>query len=222
MSVPGSVACGGRPHVRRPIPVCEGVGVPDAPALPGKLLAISDLHVGYPENRRFVADLWPRSPQDWLLVAGDVAEKPADIEWALGTLSRRFSTVIWTPGNHELWTVPSDPVQLRGVERYQYLVGLCRGLGVITPEDPYPVWRGAGGPAVVVPLFLLYDYTFLPPGQQPRPRRWPWRIGPVWFVPTKPCFTPTLTRPGMRGAAPGSRTPSSAWRTSTRNFRRFW
>ena len=164
MSVPGSVACGGRPPARRPVSVCDGVGVPDAPTLPGKLLAISDLHVGYRENRRFVADLWPRSPQDWLLVAGDVAEKPADIEWALGTLNRRFGTVIWTPGNHELWTVPSDPVQLRGVERYQYLVGLCRGLGVITPEDPYPVWRGAGGPAVIVPLFLLYDYTFLPPG----------------------------------------------------------
>ena len=164
MSVPGSVACGGRPPARRPVSVCDGVGVPDAPALPGKLLAISDLHVGYRENRRFVADLWPRSPQDWLLVAGDVAEKPADIEWALGTLSRRFGTVIWTPGNHELWTVPSDPVQLRGVERYHYLVGLCRGLGVITPEDPYPVWRGAGGPAVIVPLFLLYDYTVLPPG----------------------------------------------------------
>jgi predicted phosphodiesterase len=68
--------------------------VPDAPALPGKLLAISDLHVSYPENRRFVEGLRPSSPRDWLLVASDVAEKPADIEWALGTLSRRFGTVI--------------------------------------------------------------------------------------------------------------------------------
>ena len=41
---------------------------------------------------------------------------------------------------------------------------LCRELGVITPEDPYPVWTGAGGPAVIVPLFLLYDYTFRPDG----------------------------------------------------------
>lgn len=45
-----------------------------------------------------------------------------------------------------------------------YLVELCRGLGVVTPEDPYPVWEGDGGPAVVVPLFLLYDYTFRPDG----------------------------------------------------------
>ena len=41
---------------------------------------------------------------------------------------------------------------------------LCRGLGVVTPEDPYPVWEGAGGPAVIAPLFLLYDYTFRPDG----------------------------------------------------------
>jgi len=131
---------------------------------PGRLLAVSDLHVAFPENRKFIEELWPESAGDWLLVAGDVGEKSADIEWALSELSRRFDTVIWTPGNHELWTLPSDPVQLRGAERYRHLVALCRSLGVITPEDSYPVWRGPGGPAVIAPLFVLYDYTFLPPG----------------------------------------------------------
>jgi 3',5'-cyclic AMP phosphodiesterase CpdA len=42
----------------------------------------------------------------------------------------RFAKVIWTPGNHELWTPKGDPVQLRGEQRYQYLVELCRNLGV--------------------------------------------------------------------------------------------
>jgi 3',5'-cyclic AMP phosphodiesterase CpdA len=129
----------------------------------GKLLAVSDLHVGFPENRKFVMDLQP-SDRDWLLVGGDVGETAADIEWALSTLSKKFAKVVWSPGNHELWTLPSDPVQLRGVDRYQHLVVVCRRYGVITPEDPYPLWRGAGGPALIVPLFLLYDYTFLPPG----------------------------------------------------------
>jgi hypothetical protein len=53
---------------------------------------------------------------------------------------------------------------LRGGEHYQYLVRLCRRLGVVTPEDPYPVWDGEGGPVVIAPLFLLYDYSFLPSG----------------------------------------------------------
>jgi len=35
---------------------------------------------------------------------------------------------------------------------------------VVTPEDPYPVWDGPGGPVVVAPLFLLYDYSFRMPG----------------------------------------------------------
>jgi hypothetical protein len=52
-------------------------------------------------------------------------------------------------------------VQLRGEQRYQALVQLCQALGVDTPEDPYPVWRDA---VQIAPLFLLYDYTFRPPG----------------------------------------------------------
>lgn len=90
------------------------------------------------------------------------------MERALALLSERFAKVVWVPGNHELWTHPSDPVQLRGEARYLHLVDLCRSLGVITPEDPYPVWEGADGPVTVAPLFLLYDYTFRAPGATTR------------------------------------------------------
>jgi len=33
---------------------------------------------------------------------------------------------------------------------------------VLTPEDEYVVWEGEGGPHLLVPMFLLYDYTFRP------------------------------------------------------------
>ncbi|TDC78350.1 metallophosphoesterase [Micromonospora sp. KC606] len=130
----------------------------------GSLLAISDLHVGYRENRALVEALRPSSPGDWLIVAGDVADTVADVEWALGLLARRFEKVLWAPGNHELWTPQGDPVALRGQARYAHLVRCCRALGVVTPEDEYPVWRGPGGPALVAPLFLLYDYSWRPEG----------------------------------------------------------
>jgi 3',5'-cyclic AMP phosphodiesterase CpdA len=125
---------------------------------------VSDLHVSYAENRDIVADLHPSSDDDWLLVAGDVAEKVTDVEWALRLLSERFARVVWVPGNHELWTMPGDPCQLVGEERYQHLVGVCRELGVLTPEDPYPVWSGDVSAVTIAPLFLLYDYTFRPAG----------------------------------------------------------
>jgi len=127
-----------------------------------RLFALSDLHVGYPKNRAIIKSMPPGADGDWLLIAGDVGEKFADIEWALGVLSSRFAKVVWAPGNHELWTRRADPVQERGEERYRMLVSACRALGVVTPE--YPVWDGPDGSVTVVPLFLGYDYSFLPDG----------------------------------------------------------
>ncbi|MFI5621156.1 metallophosphoesterase family protein [Streptomyces sp. NPDC051567] len=140
---------------------------PATPA-PGTLFAISDLHVRHDENKKVVDGLWPDSEHDWLLLAGDVSESVEEFEWTLRLLRDRFARVVWAPGNHELWTTPGDPVQLRGEARYRHLVALCRTLGVTTPEDPYPVWEGAGGPAVVAPLFLLYDYSYRPAGARTR------------------------------------------------------
>jgi 3',5'-cyclic AMP phosphodiesterase CpdA len=134
---------------------------PDS-AVSARLLALSDLHVGFPENRSILEGLRPGSAGDWLIVAGDVGELFEDIEWGLRLLSERFATVIWVPGNHELWTHGRETVPWRGVERYMRLVEMCRRLGVTTPEDPYPVWTGPGGPVTIAPLFLLYDYSFLP------------------------------------------------------------
>jgi 3',5'-cyclic AMP phosphodiesterase CpdA len=130
----------------------------------GSLLAVSDLHVSYPENRAYVETLRPRSDADWLLVAGDVGERFADLAEVLGLLAGRFAQVVWVPGNHELWSAGSGEDALRGVARYERLVALCRELGVLTPEDPFPLWPGPDGPIRIAPLFLLYDYTFFPPG----------------------------------------------------------
>jgi 3',5'-cyclic AMP phosphodiesterase CpdA len=126
----------------------------------GRLLAISDLHVTHPENRAIVQRLRPEREDDWLIVCGDVSETLADIEWVLSLLSERFAKVVWAPGNHDLWTPPDEEPQLRGEQRYRRLLDICRGLDVLTPEDPYPVWEGAQGPLTVAPLFLLYDYSF--------------------------------------------------------------
>ena len=132
--------------------------------MPGRLLAISDLHVGYPENRAYSDALSPGNPDDWLIVAGDVGETFADVGFVLASLANRFAKVIWTPGNHELWTLPSDQVPLRGVARYEAYLKLCRRFGVVTPEDEYPVWDGPDGPVTVAPVFTLYDYSFAADG----------------------------------------------------------
>jgi len=125
-----------------------------------KLLALSDLHVGYPENRRALADLSPRR-DDWLILCGDVADTPEQLVTAFELLQPKFARLLWVPGNHELWSLPR-PGALRGVARYEQLVALCRAHGVATPEDPYLVWEDERGPRWLILLFLLYDHSFRP------------------------------------------------------------
>src|SRR5215213_1493094 len=104
-----------------------------------KLFGISDLHLHYKSNRQALEAL-PAYPLDWLVVAGDIGETEAQFEFAFKILTRRFQQVLWAPGNHDLWTLPSQ--SLRGLAKYERLIALCRSYGVYTPEDPYIRWPG--------------------------------------------------------------------------------
>ena len=132
--------------------------------MPGSLFATSDLHSSFSENRRIIDQMRPESGDDWLIVAGDVDDTFSKIEKTLSLLRRRYAKVIWTPGNHELWTLRDDPVQLRGAARYQALVQMCRENDILTPEDEFAIWPDPSGPVTIVPLFLLYDHSWLAPG----------------------------------------------------------
>ncbi len=120
--------------------------------------AVSDLHASARDNASRLDELRPQDPADWLIVAGDVAENMDLTCRVLASLAARYARVIWTPGNHELFARSQD--RFRGRERYAELVRRLRALGVLTPEDPYPVFDGV----TIVPLFTLYDYSFRAPG----------------------------------------------------------
>jgi Calcineurin-like phosphoesterase len=130
------------------------------------LWAISDLHLGHEVNRSALMSI-ERRPEDWLILAGDIGESEACLADAFKFLRRRFARLIWAPGNHELWTTNGGSASskpARGEARYLALVALARSFGVLTPEDPYPIWPGSEPPIVIAPLFTLYDYSFRPDG----------------------------------------------------------
>ena len=128
-----------------------------------RLLAISDLHLDYRINREAV-DTFTEHPDDWLIIGGDIFGGFDKAEDCFTALQRKFGRVIWVPGNHELWVMGTDKAM--GIDdspaKYGKVVELCRRLGVVTPEDPFVRWEGKGGPHYIVPLFLLYDYSFRP------------------------------------------------------------
>ena len=131
-----------------------------------RLLAISDLHFSHPINRKALLDI-PDHGDDWLIVAGDVAERLEDQEFALSELAKRFAQLVWVPGNHDLWALSRNGEKVvRGDARYRALVEIARSHGAVTPEDHFPDWPEPdprdGTRRVVAPLFLLYDYSFRP------------------------------------------------------------
>ena len=126
-----------------------------------RLYAISDLHLASSTNRDALRYL-PYYPEDWLIIAGDIGETEEYLDMALSHLTRRFAKVLWTPGNHDLWSITSQGPALRGVAKYEAQVALCRDYGVLTPEDPYIRWPGAGPAYLLAPIFTLYDYSFRP------------------------------------------------------------
>lgn len=125
---------------------------------PPTVWAVADLHAAVRANRQRVAEIVPRHPEDWLLVAGDVAEQFELISAILSELRGRFAQLIWVPGNHELFCRSAETHV--GRAKYDALVQMCREIDVITPEDSFPVF----GDTTIVPLFTLYDYSFRPSG----------------------------------------------------------
>ncbi|MCE7026556.1 metallophosphoesterase family protein [Jiella avicenniae] len=132
-----------------------------------RLYAVADLHLGFAANREALAEIRPR-PDDWLILAGDVGETSNHLRLAFETLAPKFRQLVWVPGNHELWAVgergaaPGEAPR-RGEDRYRAFVELCRDYGVLTPEDDYPLIEIDGSALRLVPMFLLYDYSFRPP-----------------------------------------------------------
>lgn len=128
---------------------------------PMRLWALSDLHVSHAANRRALESL-PAFRGDWLILGGDVTHGVRQLDWCFGQLRPKFRQIVWVPGNHELWTIPNGAARLRGVALYEQLVRTAKSHGILTPEDPYPVVELRHGPVMIVPLFLLYDYSFRP------------------------------------------------------------
>ncbi|KAF2002083.1 metallophosphoesteras-like protein [Amniculicola lignicola CBS 123094] len=128
----------------------------------GRLYAIGDIHLSYKVNREELEKLHPRQ-DDGLILCGDVGETPEHLREAFKQATSCFHRVWWTPGNHELYTLPKQKEHgARGEKKYEECVEVAREFGVLTPEDDFVLWEGEGGPCLIAPIFTLYDYSFRP------------------------------------------------------------
>lgn len=123
-----------------------------------RIHAISDIHVDYPENRRWLHNLSMQDYQeDTLILAGDITDIVPLFAEALESLKKRFQEVLFVPGNHDLWVHRNDSPD--SLTHFYNIVKLAGQYGVHTG----PVHFGS---LSIIPLFGWYDYSFGEPSEQ--------------------------------------------------------
>lgn len=130
-----------------------------------RIFALSDIHVDYDENKQWVQSLSRFDYQnDLLLMAGDVSHDLDLLAATLTTLSERFCTVLFTPGNHDLWVHHHQSGDLDSWHKFFAVRKAAEDCGISTQ----PVLRSG---VLCVPLFGWYDYSFGEPSNDLK-RQW--------------------------------------------------
>jgi len=124
-----------------------------------RIFAISDLHIDYEVNARWIADLSSADyKEDVLVLAGDVTDTLRLLDWCLGTLTRRFRKVLFVPGNHELWVI-RDARDRNSLQKFSDVAAVVAASGA----SMQPICeRGVS----LIPLFAWYDYSFGEPSEE--------------------------------------------------------
>ena len=124
-----------------------------------RVFALSDIHVDYDVNARWVADLSVADYQkDVLILAGDVTDSLRLLEWCLGTLAKRFKKVLFVPGNHDLWVIRDDR-QKNSLQKFDEVCAAAESSGV-----SMEAFRERG--VSIIPLLGWYDYSFGQPSEE--------------------------------------------------------
>lgn len=118
-----------------------------------RLFALSDIHVDYGANARWVDALSAEDHRDdTLILAGDLTEDRRLLAWCLGRFVAKFRQVLFVPGNHDLW-VRRDADIACSLRKFDEVLSIAADAGAFMQPRLH-------GDALVVPLLGWYDYSF--------------------------------------------------------------
>ncbi|MCI4666017.1 MAG: metallophosphoesterase [Neomegalonema sp.] len=127
-----------------------------------RLFAISDLHVDYSENARWIENLSTADyTQDLLILAGDISHVEERVAAGFHTLKHRFAEVFFVPGNHDLWIGGEEAPS--SFDKFDRIAAIASDHGV--SMRPYQT-KGLE----IIPLLSWYDGTFGAPSDELRMR----------------------------------------------------
>jgi predicted phosphodiesterase len=126
-----------------------------------RLFAVSDLHVDYEPNLRWVEALSTVEYRDDLLILpGDLTDRLPLLARCLDALVRRFRKVLFLPGNHELW-VTRDETPGDSLQKFDRVMALAADCGASVDAHREPG-------LTILPLLAWYDHSFGLPSESLR------------------------------------------------------
>jgi predicted phosphodiesterase len=118
-----------------------------------RVFALSDIHVDYEVNAKWVAALSTADYQDDVLIlAGDVTDTLPLLEWCLGALAKRFRKVLFVPGNHDVWVIRESRAK-NSLQKFDDVCAAVESSGASMQR-----FRARG--LSIIPLLAWYDYSF--------------------------------------------------------------
>lgn len=124
-----------------------------------RLFALSDVHVDYPDNARWVEALSDADYRDDVLIlAGDLTEDRRLLAWCLRRFAAKFRQVLFVPGNHDLWVRRETELRC-SLRKFEAVRRIAADAGV-------SMRPGRHGDTLVVPLLGWYDYSFGVPADE--------------------------------------------------------
>lgn len=121
-----------------------------------RIFAISDLHVDYDENKKWLENISLNDyKRDILILAGDITDIITDLVKTFDRLKKSFSEVIFVPGNHDLWVLRNKIDD--SIKKFNIVMAIAENSGIKT--TPYHLDN-----ILIIPIYGWYDYSFGNPG----------------------------------------------------------
>ena len=124
-----------------------------------RIFALSDIHVDFEENWLWLEGLSEHDyTEDVLLLAGDVTHTITLLQRTFEALKKRFSEVLYVPGNHDLW-VDGRNRSKTSLDKFDKVSNIALDYGLRLEPVQF-------GSLTVVPLLGWYDYSFGQPDDE--------------------------------------------------------
>ncbi len=123
-----------------------------------RIFAVSDLHIDYAENAKWLFGL-PKNDynNDILVLAGDISSNMQAVIKAFAALKSRFYEVLFIPGNHDLWIDRNN--NRNSFDNFHLIKTIAANCGIVMEPAHYNTLS-------IVPLFGWYDYSFGEPAKE--------------------------------------------------------